>query len=130
MRKLISILLLAVFGLPFLLPMLAMGQDAEAGLLACCRRDGKHHCMMSMDERGKLVISHEPQFKAPTEKCPYCPSSVTPAQPNPLAAPPIEAAIYGDFFSHPAGFTQTETRRRISRDRSNGKRGPPTLSHV
>ena len=126
MRRLISILLLAVFGLPFLLPMLAMGQDAEAGLPACCRRNGKHHCMMSMDERGKLVVSHDPQFQAPAEKCPYCPSSVAPAQPNPLAAPMTAAAIFGDLVSHPTGFAQTEAKRRISRDRSNGKRGPPT----
>lgn len=130
MRKLISILLLAVFGLPFVLPMLAVGQDAEAGLPACCRRNGKHHCMMSMNERGELVVSHDPQFKAPVEKCPYCPSSVAPAQPHPLAQPPLEAAIFGAIVSHPTGFAQIEAELRISRDRSNGKRGPPTLTHL
>lgn len=128
MRKLISILLMAIFGLSFVLPMLAMGQNAEAGLPACCRRHGKHHCMMSMDECGKLVGSHDPQFKAPTEKCPYSPSSVASARPNPLAAQILDVAIYGALFSQLAGFTQTEAKRRISRDRSNGKRGPPALT--
>ena len=126
LRRLISILLLAVFGLPFVLPILAMGQDAEAGLPACCRRNGKHHCMMSMDARGKLVVRHDPQVKAPVEKCPYCPTLIVPAQPNPLAEPTIAAAIFGDLVSHPTGFAQTEALRRISRQRSNQKRGPPT----
>ena len=130
MRRLISILLLAVFGLPFVLPMLAMGQNAEAGLPTCCRRDGKHHCMMSMDERGRLVVSHDPQFKAPAEKCPYCPSSVASSQPNPLAVPSAASAIFGELVSHPTGFAQTEAKQRISRDRSNQKRGPPVMTHL
>jgi hypothetical protein len=129
-RKLISILLLAVFSLSLVLPLLAMGRDSEAGLPACCRRNGKHHCMMSMNERGDLVLSHDPQFKAPAEKCPYWPGSVAPSQPNPLAVPPSAVAVYGYLLSHPTGVTQTEARRRISRDRSNGKRGPPTLTHL
>ena len=126
LRRLISILLLAMFGLLFVLPMLVMGQDVEAGLPACCRRNGKHHCMMSLDKRGKLVVSHDSQFKAPAEKCPHCPSSIAPAQPNPLAEPTLTAAIFGDLLSHPTGFAQTEARRRISRERSNQKRGPPS----
>lgn len=125
-RRLISILLLAVFGLTFLLPVLAMGQEAEAGLPACCRRNGKHHCMTSMDERGKLVVSHDPQFKAPAEKCLYCSSSVAPAQPNPLDEPTIAAVIFGALVSHPTGFAQTEAKRRISRECSEQKRGPPS----
>ncbi len=130
MRRLLSIVLLAVFALPFVLPMLAMGQDAEAGLPACCRRSGKHHCMMSMAERGKLATSHDPQFKAPAEKCPYLPASVAPAHPNPLTGPIAAAAIYGDLVSHPTGFAQTDAKRRISRDRSNQKRGPPAMTNL
>lgn len=119
-------LLLTVFGLPFLLPMLAWGQDAKAGLPACCRRNGTHHCMMRMDDRGKPVFGRETQFAAPAGKCPYCPASIAPAQPNLLAEPTVAAAIFGNLVSHPTGFAQTEARRRISRLRSNQKRGPPT----
>lgn len=126
LRRIVSILLLAVFGLPFALPMLTMAQDTEAGLPACCRRNGQHHCMMSMDDRGRLVLSHDPQFQAPAERCPYCPSPVAPTHPNPLTAPTTAAAIFGELVSHPTGFSQTEARRRISHDRANGKRGPPT----
>lgn len=128
LRRFISILLLAVFSLPLLVPMLAMRQDADAGLPACCRRNGKHHCMMSMAQRNKLVVSQDTQFKAPAEKCPFCPSSVAPAHPNLLVEPSLAAAIFGDLVSHPAGFAQTEAKRRISRDRANQKRGPPTLT--
>ena len=113
-----------------MLPMLAMGQDANAGLPACCRRNGKHHCMMSMDERSKLDVSHDPQFKAPIEKCPYNPGRVAPSQPNPLSAPTTAASIYGDLVSHPTGFAQIKAKTRISRDRSNQKRGPPTLTSL
>ena len=130
LRRLISILLLAVFGLPFVLPMLAMGQDPDGGLPACCRRNGKHHCMMSMAERGKLSVSGDPQFQAPAEKCPYAPASVAPAQPNPLATPTTAAAIFGALVSHPTGFAQTEAKRRISLDRGNQKRGPPAMTSL
>ena len=123
-RRLISILLLACFGLPLTLSMLAMGQNREAGIPACCRRDGKHHCMMSMAERGTLA-SDNPQFKAPAQRCPYCPRSVAPAQPNLFAAPTRADAIYRNVVSHPTGVAQTESRRRISLDRSRQKRGPP-----
>ena len=119
-----------VFGLPFALPMLAMGQDTKAGLPACCRRNGMHHCMMSMDERGKLVVNHDPQFKTPVEKCSYCPGSVASSQPNPLAAPTLAGTLSGELVSHPTGIAQTDARGRVSRDRSHQKRGPPALTDL
>lgn len=124
MRRFISILLLAVFGLPLALPILALGQSPEAGLPVCCRNNGKHHCMMSMNDRDKLA-SHDPQFRSPAEKCPYCPSLVAPAQSNPLVGPSTADAILGSLLSHPSGVAQTEYKRRISLDRSRQKRGPP-----
>jgi len=119
-----------MFGIPFILPMLAIGQDAEAGLPACCRRNGKHHCSFSMDEQGKMAVSHDAQFKAPVPKCPFLPSSVVSAQPNQLAAPTVAGAIFADLVSHPTGVVQTEAKRRISRSRSHQKRGPPALTNL
>ena len=46
MRRLLSILLLAAFALPIVAPMLALGQDPDSNLPACCRRHGQHHCTM------------------------------------------------------------------------------------
>lgn len=133
-RRLIAILLFAMFVLPSVLPLLAVGQDGEAGLPACCRREGKHHCMMGMRERRELAPDHgasyAPAFTLPADKCPYCPASVAPAQPNPSLLPSTAVAVFGDLVSHPTGFAQSEARGRISRDRSNQKRGPPTLTSL
>jgi len=123
MRRLLSIFLLAVFGLPLVLPLFALGQDADAGLPACCRRNGKHHCMMSMGERSQLA-SHDQQFRGPVEKCPYCPASLVASHPNPLAAPTAQA-IFAQIVSQPTSAAQPESKWRIARDRSRQKRGPP-----
>lgn len=126
LRRLFSILLLAVFVLPLVLPLFALGQDADAGVPACCRRNGKHHCMMSIGERTQLA-SHDPQFQGPVEKCPYCPASAVASHPNPLAAPAAQA-IFAEIVSHPTSAAQTESKWRMARDRSRQKRGPPLFS--
>jgi hypothetical protein len=124
-RKLFSILLLAVFGLPLVSPLFALGTDAEAGLPACCRRDGKHHCRMSMADRAN-ASPLDIQISAPGERCPYRPQAIAAAHPNPLAHPSATADLV-PLTSHPAGIAQTESRRRISQDRSRQERGPPSI---
>ncbi|HZQ45254.1 MAG TPA: hypothetical protein VFA99_18525 [Acidobacteriaceae bacterium] len=57
MRRLLSILLLAAFALPLVAPALALAQDPDAGLPACCRRHGRHHCAML--ERQKDPSAHQ-----------------------------------------------------------------------
>jgi hypothetical protein len=128
MRKLLSILLLLATVLPVAAPAFALGQDADAGLPACCRRHGKHHCMMGAAERGALVASTSkaPAWQTPLERCPYCPAAVAAMHPNVLAAPAAEA-LYAGVVSHPAGAAHVESKLRISRDRSRQKRGPPVL---
>jgi hypothetical protein len=75
-----------------------------------------------MTERGA-------QFGAPAEKCPYFPSaSVAPH--NELLTPPIRVAVFASLAVHPSGVAQTESMRRISRDRSRQKRGPPVFSSL
>ena len=125
MRKALSILLLAFFGLPIFSPLLALTPRSEKDLPACCRRNGKHHCMMSMAERS-LRASHDPQFQAPAEKCPYCPTAIAVVHGNTFV-PPTAQAIFASLIAHPAVAAQTESKLRISRDRSRQKRGPPTL---
>ncbi|WP_263366573.1 hypothetical protein [Edaphobacter bradus] len=125
MRKLLSILLLAAFGLPFVSPLFALGADGGGSLPVCCRRNGKHHCMMSTGERSTLA-SHDPQFRAPAEKCPYFPQALAAAHTNLYTAPTADVISAG-LVSHPAGVAQTESKWRISRDRSRQKRGPPSV---
>ena len=131
-RRIFSILLLVFFSLPIVSPLLAMTTDAEAGLPACCRRNGAHHCMMSMDmSTGRHISSSHsdtPHLAVLTEKCPYTPQAPATGHPDLLALDP-SAAIFAEIVSHPAGIAQTESRHRIAQDRSRQKRGPPaTLS--
>jgi hypothetical protein len=72
MRRLLSILLLAAFTLPLVAPLLALAQDPDAGLPACCRRHGQHHCAML--DREKNPSAH--QFLA---VCPAWPQRPVPA---------------------------------------------------
>jgi len=126
LRKLISILLLAFFGLPFVSPLLASTAKSEANLPACCRRDGKHHCMMRVAERSESS-SRRAEFHAPFEKCPYCPAFVLTSHHSQTGMISSSAA-FAELLSHPSVHPQTESRWRVSRDRSRNKRGPPYLS--
>ena len=129
-RRIFSILLLVFFSLPIVSPLLAMTTDAEAGLPACCRRNGAHHCMMNMDMgTGRHAASSHgdsgtPHFAVLTMKCPYTPQAPATGHPDRLALDPA-SAIFAEIVSHPSGIAQTESRRRIAQDRSRQKRGPP-----
>jgi hypothetical protein len=125
LRKLITIALLAVFGLPFASSLFALTPKNEANLPACCRRNGKHHCMMSMAERDKLA-GDKPAFAAPPEKCPFAPSHSLIVPNRDLVGILPSSAIFVGLISHPAVYPQTLALWRINRDRSNHKRGPPT----
>ncbi len=123
LRSFLSILLLAAFCLPFASPLFALGTGAETGVPACCRKAGKHHCMMNLAD-GDKAPQHETQLAPPVEKCPYAPGSMTTAHTN-LLAPGTSSAVFAELVSHPTGHAQSESKRRISRDRSRQKRGPP-----
>jgi hypothetical protein len=128
MRKLLAITLLVLSGMPLFQPLLAMTRKSEADLPACCRRNGRHHCMMSMVARGQLT-SRAPQFHAPGDKCPYSPASILIAVDNFFALPNAQA-IFAQLIAHPAIAAQTESKLRISLNRSRQKRGPPSLSSL
>jgi hypothetical protein len=81
--------------------------------------------MMSMAERSQLG-SRDPQFQAPIEKCPYCPTAIAVVHRNTFV-PPAAQAVFAGLVAHPAVASQTESRLRISHNRSRQKRGPPAL---
>ena len=90
----------------------------------CCRRDGKHHCMMTDVERSQQA-GHDTHIHAPIEKCPYGAPAFAVfhgATYVPLAA----QAIFAALVAHPAHTAQVESKLRISEDRSRQKRGPPS----
>lgn len=124
LRKLLAITLLVLLGQPFVQPLLAWNATSEANLPACCRRNGRHHCMMSMAERRQLA-SRDLQFEAPSERCPYRQAIAGPVLHGRSLLPPVGQAIFVGLSSHPAVAVQTESKLRISRNRSRRKRGPP-----
>jgi hypothetical protein len=121
-RRLLSIALLAVFGLPFLSPLLALSGKMEGNLPVCCRRNGMHHCMAS---HGMSEGSTSPGWSA-HQTCPYRPASLFASQHSDPGLVSADA-IYADLVSHPSVRIQIESLRRIARDRSRHKRGPPSL---
>jgi hypothetical protein len=123
MRKLLALLLLAVFVFPLASPLLAKGTNSSRSALACCKREGKHHCDGAGSQRS---VSAQPgAFFTPTpEKCRYRPIAVVTADHNLLALTRAESG-FALLVAHPSGIAQTESRLRIARDRSRRKRGPP-----
>jgi hypothetical protein len=81
---------------------------------------------MTVGEHGQLAQS-DPQFNAPVEKCPYYPGVIAVSHSDPYTVA-IAEAVFASLVSHPSGVAQINSKRRISRDRSHLKRGPPTLS--
>lgn len=124
LARLLSLVLLAAVGLPTIAPALALAQDPDAGLPACCRRHGRHHCSMTMERMQQMALRNsQPQIGA---VCPNYPRhEVAPAAGAHLIAfqAPQHTAAFSAAFTPAA---RAETSRRISRDRSHHKRGPPS----
>jgi len=117
MRRAITLSLLMVFSWMLVAPLFA--PDAEASLPACCRRHGKHHCMMGQ------VGGNEKGFTSVSEKCPCGPAG-TCAVHVVNYMPAVGQHFYAEAVFHPAYAPQTSARFRISFFRSHQKRGPPS----
>jgi len=119
MRRSVAILLALAFSWTLILPVFAA--SAESNLPACCRKDGKHHCMMQMESRSASGDS----FVAAGEKCPYFPNSIAATHVETFA-PALSRTIFAGIIQHPAISPQTEAGYRASYLRSGQKRGPPS----
>jgi hypothetical protein len=120
MRRSIALLMIMIFGCFLSAPLLAASSDSESRLPACCRANGKHHCMMRMSH-GELAGV---QMAAP-ERCSYFPQWRPMNLSHQQASVSSAAVFYAALQTHPACHAQTEARRRVSFDRSRQKRGPP-----
>ena len=130
MRRLLSILLLAVLLLPLCTPLLALAGApgiGDAGLPACCRRNGAHHCAMSAAGRAQLAARTR-QWSTPPQRCPFRTLALAPSQFSPFTPATPAAGLFSAVLTHPSGTAQTQSRLRIARERSRHKRGPPSLS--
>ena len=124
LARLLSVVLLAVVGLPTVAPALALAQDPDAGLPVCCRRHGQHHCTMTTERMARLAShSSETQIGA---VCPCYPrqelAPVAGAHLLALHAPQSTAV----FFAALSLTSRVQTPLRIARERSHYKRGPPS----
>jgi hypothetical protein len=79
--------------------------------------------MMNMARRAALDDGH-PHWTAPASKCPCFPVQPKAAH-TPFSLYQSIPASFISLASHPNGVVQSESKRRISRDRSRSKRGPP-----
>jgi hypothetical protein len=125
LRRFFTILLLAIIGLPLAAPLFAASSRDESSLPACCRRNGKHHCMGGMEMSAEA--SSKPAFRAPKDACPYAPTLPTAFHRNSFATFSRTATSIV-LQTHDTILAQTECKLRISRSRSRQKRGPPTIS--
>lgn len=127
MRRILSISLLLLLMLPLVSPLFA-ASTADMNVPACCRRNGKHHCMMRA-AIAQGFSSDGTQTKSATlqESCPY----------RLAVHAAINLSFYPDHtqaraFAHPikpaAQPTRTRASLRLFLDRSHPKRGPPSLN--
>lgn len=105
----------------------------DAGLPACCRRAGKHHCAMSAEDTAKVLAAETAagakrgvrQMRGKGEACPYQCALMTRAHADTGLMAAASLRLYAAVTAHPAVHAQTESRWRVARERARGKRGPP-----
>jgi len=127
-RRILSISLLLLLTLPLVSPLFA-SSATDASVPACCRRVGKHHCLMMMGAVARSSASDSTQAKSATvqESCPY--TLVASVAINlPFVPDEVRTAISASTLSAAADPIPTEVARQISLDRSHQKRGPPSLN--
>jgi hypothetical protein len=133
MRRLLSILLLAILGLgpaTSAIPALASGvlswtgKIDESRLPACCRRGGKHHCALAGGT--EQASSSGETTVAANDTCPFAPQMMA-ATATPVAAVVTPAFHPTLLASELCVLLAAVTLAVLASRRSQPKRGPPTL---
>lgn len=128
LQRLLAILLFMTWLLPMAsLALPGVGGGSDAGLPACCRRAGKHHCAMSMGERIGVTDAapREKAWRSPVERCPYTFAMPASAHIDGLSLLPSVWTL--PLVLHPeARVRAAECTWRVARERSRHKRGPPS----
>ncbi|MGP8270114.1 MAG: hypothetical protein ACLQLH_08605 [Terracidiphilus sp.] len=119
MRRTIALALTMTFSWMLIAP--AFGPDADTNLPPCCRRNGKHHCMMRMEP----FSGKRKGFTSVSEKCPCLPAS-TCAVHSPIFHRKIRQQFPAEVTRQTVRPAQTVALYRICFLRGNPKRGPPS----
>jgi len=123
MRRLLAISLLLLFSLPLISPLFALTANMNGNLPACCRRNGAHHCTMTvLGEQSQGI-----QLSAVREKCPAYPKAIAPLQRNDLSLR-TSAPLFVGLAVSSADKAPRDSCAWIELDRSMQERGPPLLS--
>jgi len=126
MWRSVAILLLLIICSFLSAPLFAASSDLYGNLPACCRKNGKHHCIMRMSM--ERILSDQPghHLSAPFEKCPLFPETTPPASIQTHSLMLVAGRIVDVGLRYQLSCTsQAEAQYRISFDRSHQKRGPP-----
>lgn len=119
MRRFLAAMLVLVFSGPLIAPIFTATVD-ESALPACCRRNGKHHCMMVAMMMGEI-----PGHPVVAEKCPYSPFAGLAIMLPHAFVSHLRTAIVRHAAVLAAAVPQAEAGYRVSFHRSRQKRGPP-----
>jgi hypothetical protein len=118
-RRLLAIALLGLFSFS-LIPPRVFASDPEAGLPSCCRRNGKHHCLIAIDGSAS-----GPSLQA--SRCSFFPGAmgVTASPKAGMPATPLVSSVLhaGRSANHQADETPSPVLFRSPRR----LRGPPAL---
>ena len=122
MRRAPAVLLIGLFSLWLISPALIASSE-ESNLPACCRRDGRHHCAMD------TVRSDSSGPAMQGTRCSFFPVAQAVCT-NPIVSllAGISLVTLDNLASQPACHSQIESLYRSSFNRSDQKRGPPTLN--
>jgi hypothetical protein len=118
MRRTIALALTLIFSWMLIAP--AFGPDAEANLPPCCRRNGKHHCIMRMEQ----LSGKRKGFTAVSEKCPCLPASAC-AVHSPIFHPETRQRFEAEVTRQPVRPALSAAFCRLCFLSGNPKRGPP-----
>jgi hypothetical protein len=118
MRRGIAIILAIVFSSLLILP--AFGGSPEPGLRSCCKKNGRHHCLMGTT--GSLASATS--IEAVNAKCSYFSQSSLAAHVE-VFTPVIDRSGHINIVRQSIVMMQMAMGYRPFQYRSNHKRGPP-----
>jgi hypothetical protein len=123
-RRSLAVVVLFVTGLWPVAPLLSSASPTPQ-LPLCCRANGKHKCSASKLQQGAPESSTQPAIRSICDQWPVLFHISSTAVSPSVFLPPATQLFYAAIASHPVAQAQTESRFRISFDRSRQKRGPP-----
>ncbi len=125
LRRLLSIAILLVIAAPAIAPLFVLSATTGGDLPACCRRNGKHHCMMPEAQRAAMAEGREHRVAQVGERCPFQPKA-SPATRNLQTIADANSAVFAGLVIHPVPTPQSRCLQRISFHDSHQRRGPPS----